>query len=102
MPADNGSPVTRFPGGTPRQRPKLRALEINGAHTLCDEHGDAVCAMNEPALALWELCDGETAPEEMIDAICLLCGVDREVAAFDVGRTLQRLTNEGVLEWLTN
>lgn len=96
----NGSdPSTTIPNGIPSQRPMVRALEVDGEHQLFDEHGEAICVLNETALALWELCDGGTRPDEMIDAICDLCNVDHDIAELDVARTLERLTTVGVLEW---
>jgi hypothetical protein len=55
--------------------------------------------LNETALALWELCDGVTAPDEMVDAVRIACGVARDVAELDVSRTLRELTEAGLLSW---
>lgn len=54
--------------------------------------------LNAPALAIWELCDGETTPAEMADAITDLTGLDRSAAWTDVTRTLDQLTEAGLVE----
>ena len=66
---------------------------------LYDEEGHELCELNDTASALWELCDGETAPEEMVDAICEACNVTREVAVDDVDRTLRALAEADMIAW---
>lgn len=57
-------------------------------------------AVNESALALWELCDGETDAEEMIDAVTeASAGVEREQASRDVRTTLERLAAADAITW---
>ena len=84
-----------FPGK--RAGIEIRREEDGGA--LFDADGRKLCALNETALALWELCDGATAPEEMVDAVRIACGVPEEVASVDIGRTLRELTEAGLLSW---
>jgi len=45
------------------------------------------------------LCDGETTPDEMIDAICQLSGLPREVVLEDVRRILLRFEEADILSW---
>jgi pyrroloquinoline quinone biosynthesis protein D len=85
--------------GLPRQREGIRMLRLDQECVLCDHEGRRLCALNETAAALWELCDGETTLEEMVEAVCLVCNVDRESAAVDIERTLAELSRAGLLEW---
>jgi pyrroloquinoline quinone biosynthesis protein D len=87
----------------PRQAAGLRLRrddDPGGDASLVDSSGTVRCALNATALALWQLCDGTTAPAEMVDAICLLCGVPAEMASEDVARTLDALAEAGVVEWV--
>lgn len=54
-------------------------------------------ALNPTALALWELCDGETTVEEMVEAICSLFAVAREQATADVQSALAQMRDAGVV-----
>lgn len=83
----------------PLRRRDLRLEASEGAHRLVDPHRQRTYTLNPTALALWELCDGATQPDEMIDAICELFAVDRAQAAADVERTLEQFTEAGLIEW---
>lgn len=54
--------------------------------------------LNPTALALWELCDGQTDVEEMVSAVCVLFAIDRERARSDVHHALSELAGAGVIE----
>ena len=54
--------------------------------------------VNASALAIWELCDGETTPKEMAEAISELTGLGLEASAADVHRALLRLADAGLIE----
>jgi hypothetical protein len=87
------------PAPFPAQRAGIHVRRDDAGPMLFDEGGRQVCLLNETALALWELCDGETAPEEMVDAVRIACGLPREVAETDIARTLRELTDAGLLWW---
>jgi hypothetical protein len=55
--------------------------------------------LDDTALALWELCDGETTVSEIITAVYMLFSAPRETVAADVRVTLQHLENAGLLAW---
>jgi PqqD family protein of HPr-rel-A system len=63
--------------------------ETGGAHLL-----------NETALAIWDLCDGQTSAEEMIEAICQLCGMHPDVVGEDVDRILAEFEAAGLVVWV--
>jgi hypothetical protein len=54
--------------------------------------------LNPPALAIWELCDGETTPEEMAAAISEVTGLEAETTLSDVGYALNGLLAAGLIE----
>jgi hypothetical protein len=61
---------------------------------------DATHVLNPTARAIWELCDGRTQPQEMIDAICDVFAVAPEAAKTDVERTLDGLNAAGLITWM--
>ncbi len=52
---------------------------------------DGLHVLNASALAIWELCDGKTTPEEMALAVAELTGLNVEAAATDVAAALETL-----------
>jgi len=85
----------------PTQSDGIHVQRDEAGSKLYDADGRQVCVLNESALALWELCDGATAPEEMVDAVRIACGLAREEAEADIARTLQALTEAGIVTWTT-
>jgi PqqD family protein of HPr-rel-A system len=59
-----------------------------------------VYLLNETALAIWDLCDGETKPEEMMTAICDVTGLPPEVVAEDVERIILEFDTAALIEWV--
>ncbi|HEY7661140.1 MAG TPA: HPr-rel-A system PqqD family peptide chaperone [Actinomycetota bacterium] len=55
--------------------------------------------LNETARAIWELCDGATTTAEMVEAICSVTGLPRDVVTEDVERTLTEFERLGILRW---
>jgi Coenzyme PQQ synthesis protein D (PqqD) len=70
-----------------------------GEHALFKPDADSVHLLNHTALAIWDLCDGETRPEEMIAAIGEVSGLPREVVAEDVSRTLSDFDRANLITW---
>ncbi len=54
-------------------------------------------ALNPTALALWELCDGDTTVAEMVDAVCELFAIGSEQARGDVESALAQMQAAGVI-----
>jgi hypothetical protein len=71
----------------------------DGGHVVRDDVGDVVCVLNETALALWQLCDGETDPSEMVEAILQLADADESTVESDVVRGLTELVDAGLITW---
>lgn len=64
-----------------------------------DPKRETVHVMNATAVAIWVLCDGETEPREMIDAVIELTGLPYEVVREDVERILQEFEAAGIVTW---
>lgn len=86
--------------GVPRHRDGARLrVEANGT-TILETPGDAPrVALNPTALALWELCDGETTVQEMVAAAADLFAAADDRLHEDIQRVLAELTEAGLLEW---
>ena len=83
----------------PLRRPGLEVGHEAALVVLRATDGRLLWVLNESALALWQLCDGETSRDEMVDAICALCGITRERAGADVDRTLTSFTSARLISW---
>lgn len=83
----------------PRRRADVDAHLGGELHVLRLHDSDVECVLNETALALWQLCDGRTAPDEMVDGACALFDADRAAVAADVRRALEAMTEAGLLDW---
>ncbi len=64
---------------------------------LVDGANDRVHMLNETALALWELCDGETTVEEMVTAASRLFDADRDQLQRDVLAALTSMEQRDIL-----
>lgn len=60
---------------------------------------DRVYELNDTAFALWELCDGETAVREIVQAVDDLFAAPREDLARDVMSALAELAGDGLLTY---
>lgn len=67
---------------------------------LVDLRSGTAHLLNHTALAVWELCDGETMPVEMIAAVCDLCGAAPEEVEQDIVRALDDLARANLVSWL--
>lgn len=54
--------------------------------------------LNPSALAIWELCDGETTADEMAEAIAEITGLEEEVTVGDVEKALTSLEEAGLID----
>ena len=61
---------------------------------------DSGVALDPTALALWELCDGETSVDEMTLAVCALFDAEPETVRPDITAVLDKLDAAGMLEWV--
>lgn len=83
----------------PLRIPDVTVEHRDDGHVLRRPGRNTAHLLNETALALWQLCDGATTPEEMAEAVAELFGLDRATARHEVRRTLEELTEVGLVTW---
>ena len=86
-------------GGKPTRKPDVWLRQTETENAVYDPTTGAVHLLNPTAMAIWALCDGETDPDEMVDAICELSGLPREVVVEDVRRILLQFEEADILMW---
>jgi Coenzyme PQQ synthesis protein D (PqqD) len=75
----------------------VEVIRRDGQAYLQRKGDERVYALNDTAFALWELCDGETAVSEMVQAVDDLFAAPRGDLARDVLSALQELSTDGLL-----
>lgn len=83
----------------PQRRDDVWVRQADHETALVRRADGSVHIVNDTALAIWQLCDGETHPNEMIDAICDLSGLPEEVVRDDVHTTLRGFNRAGLIGW---
>jgi len=83
----------------PRQRADIILTTEARPAILVDRQERRQHALNETALALWQLCDGSTSVDEMVSAISLLFDLPLETIEQDVNAALATMTDLGVIVW---
>jgi Coenzyme PQQ synthesis protein D (PqqD) len=86
--------------GRPMRRKDVWLRQTKRENALYNPATSEVHLMNNTALAIWDLCDGETKPEEMMTAICELTGLPPEVVAEDLERILLEFDTAELIEWV--
>jgi hypothetical protein len=84
----------------PSRRTDLWIRQVEGETSIFDPATKEVHLLNDTALAIWEQCDGQTLPSEMVEAICELSGLPGDVVLEDVASALDRLDRAGLLTWV--
>ncbi len=82
----------------PRRAPWVRVVDRTGTSKLVDSRGDQLLQLNDTALAIWDLCDGETAVAEMAQAVVEAFPVDEETAVEDVQTVVEAFDRLHLLE----
>jgi hypothetical protein len=85
--------------GFPVHASGVGLLRFGDECVVCDREGKPLCELNETGAAVWELCDGATAPLEMVQAVVDLCGLDSLVVKADIDRALDDFTLAGIISW---
>lgn len=83
----------------PIRRSEIWLRRVTGENALVDRDTGTVHLLNDTALAIWDLCDGKTSPDEMITAICELTHMHPDIVAEDVHRILQDFSAASVMTW---
>jgi hypothetical protein len=82
----------------PLRRPDVWLRQAGGENAVFDPETGNLHLLNDTALAIWQLCDGETWPEEMVVAICEVTGLHEDVVTKDIGRILTDFQHSGLLK----
>jgi len=85
--------------GLPVRRTDVVLIDDEDRSLLVKPDDQGTHVLNPTARAIWELCDGVTLPSEMVDAICEVFNVEAAQAEEDVTRTLDQLTEVGLILW---
>jgi PqqD family protein of HPr-rel-A system len=83
----------------PRRRHEVWLRRVGSENALFNPATGSLHLLNDTAVALWDLCDGETTEEEMVTAICEVTGLHHDVVAEDVGRTIQEFERANLVTW---
>lgn len=86
-------------GRRPVRKKDVWVRRAGTENALFDPETQAVHLLNATALAIWNLCDGETEPAEMIMAICELSRLHEDVVTEDVARALADLERARLITW---
>ena len=89
------SPLYRLP----LRRYDVRLHDRETRSYLVVPDGGVAHELNPTARAVWELCDGTTTVDELVDAITQLFSVDRDVAVADVLGIVGQLEAAGLVGW---
>jgi PqqD family protein of HPr-rel-A system len=84
----------------PMRRQEVWLRQVGNENALFNQATGAVHLLNDTALALWHLCDGQTTQEEMVAAICEVSGLHAEVVTEDVGRTIGEFASADLVTWV--
>ena len=85
--------------GTPSRKQGVWLRQVGDENAVYDPTHDAVHLLNDTALAIWDLCDGGTRPDEMVGAICQLTGLPIDVVSEDVERILTEFDSAHLVVW---
>jgi hypothetical protein len=83
----------------PLRSPEVWVRQARGENAIYDPATGSVHLLNETAQAIWDLCDGDTTVAEMVDAICTLTAMHRDIVVEDVDRILTEFGAAGLLTW---
>jgi hypothetical protein len=89
--------VTDLLHSKPRRTVEAPAERWSGGAVLRPPVQGPPVALNPTALALWELCDGQTAVAEMVEAVSTLFALDPGRARTDVENALEDMLAAGVI-----
>jgi len=86
----------------PIRRTELRLRDEDTRSVLIDVERGTTHVLNPTARAIWELCDGTTTLDELVDAICQVFSVSHGVALRDVAAVLAQLEEAGLVAWASD
>jgi PqqD family protein of HPr-rel-A system len=87
--------------GRPARRSDVWLRQSGGENAVYNPETGSVYLLNATAQAIWDLCDGDTRPEEMTAAIVEVTGLHPDVVSEDVERILLEFEAAGLVEWVS-
>lgn len=82
----------------PQRRPDVQVQSAGDTSAvLSAEGGSAAYALNDTALALWELCDGRTTVAEMVGAVTMVYAEEPASLEHDILAALAELQGDGLI-----
>ncbi len=85
--------------GLPARREDVWIRRTSEESALLNPRTGAVFLLNDTALAIWDLCDGDTRPEEMVEAVVELCGMHPDIVNEDIARILGDFDDAELISW---
>ena len=82
----------------PKQVGEVWVRRESDQAAIYDPAAGALHRLNPSALAIWELCDGETTIEEMAAAVAELTSMQRSSAQHDVEAAIRKLAALGLVD----
>jgi pyrroloquinoline quinone biosynthesis protein D len=83
---------------TPRRRASIQVVDRGADAKLVDASGRPILGLNDTALAIWDLCDGDTTVEEMFQAVVSAFPVEPDRAAADVAAVVAEFDRMNCLD----
>lgn len=83
--------------GTAERNPAMLERRAGAEIVVMDPTSGEFHLLNAGAMAIWEMCDGRTTPDEMVEAICDFSNSPRSEVATHVERTLAEFDSKGML-----
>lgn len=81
----------------PQQVPGAVVSGRGSAPVLVGPGATGPLGLNETALAIWDLCDGNTSVEEMVAAVIELTGLDTVQVTHDVTGVVEEFAQHGLV-----
>ncbi|MGH2661354.1 MAG: PqqD family protein [Actinomycetota bacterium] len=85
--------------GRPLRKPEVWLRRAGEENAVYHRETATVHLLNDTAMAIWYLCDGETTLEEMVAAVCDVSGLHADLVTEDVHRILGEFDQAGLLIW---
>ena len=82
----------------PRKRGQVWVQRDGNQNAVFNPDTGMLHMLNPSALAIWEMCDGETTPTEMAEAIDEVTGLGTAATAADVRNALSSLLDAGLID----
>ncbi len=79
------------------QRSDITRETVNGEAVILDRRSQQIHQLNETASFIWDRCDGTMSVPDIIALVTERFDVNSDVAAADVGKTVEELRNLGLL-----